>query len=196
MIMDTPSPEEVTQLLLAWNEGDQAALEKLVPLVETELRRLAKHYMQKERPDHTLQTTALVNEAYLRLIDWKNIKWQNRAQFFAVSAQLMRNILVNYAETRKAAKRGGGDYKIAIDEAFDLAKKQDLDILELDDALKSLAAVDGRKSRIVELRFFGGLTIEETSEVLGISHATVEREWDRARAWLYRELSRGSGDDA
>jgi RNA polymerase sigma-70 factor, ECF subfamily len=187
--MPTPSPEEVTQLLMAWSEGDQSAFEKLVPLVEAELHRLAKHYMQRERSDHTLQTTALVNEAYLRLADWKNARWQNRAHFFGVSARLMRNILVDYATAHRAAKRGGDNCKLSLSKADGLIQERDLEILALDDALKRLALIDERKSRIVELRYFGGLTTQETAEVLGISDATVEREWTKARAWLYRELS-------
>ena len=145
--------------------------------------------MQRERPDHTLQTTALVNEAYLQLIDWKNARWQNRAHFFGVSAKLMRNILVNYAIAHRAAKRGGDNYKLSLSKADGLIQERDLEILSLDDALKRLAVIDERKSRIVELRYFGGLTTQETAEVLGLSDATVEREWTKARAWLYRELS-------
>src|SRR5438876_8979894 len=164
----TPSPENVTQLLVAWSEGDHSALEKLVPLVEAELHRLARRYMRKERPGHTLQPTALVNELYLRLVDHQSIQWQNRAHFIGVAAQIMRRILVNYAEAHKAAKRGGG-YKLTLNEAVDLEQKQDLDLVALDDALKRLAEFDERKSRIIELRFFGGLNIEETAEVLKIS---------------------------
>jgi RNA polymerase sigma-70 factor, ECF subfamily len=181
------TPENLTQLLIAWSEGDHSALEKLVPLVEAELYRMAKRYMRRERPGHTLQPTALVNELYLRLVDQQSIQWQNRAHFLGVAAQIMRRILVNYAEAHKAAKRGGG-YKLTLNEAVDLAQKQDLDLVALDDALKRLAEFDERKSRIIELRFFGGLSIEETAEVLKISTMTVKREWNKARAWLYREL--------
>src|SRR5215471_469158 len=170
-MMATPSSQEITQLLLAWSDGDQAALEKLTPLVYAELHRLAKGFMFGERPGHTLQTTALINEAYLRLIDWKNVRWQSRAHFFGVAAQVMRRILVDFARSRNYARRGGGTQRVA-----------------LDDALKSLAEIDPRKSQVVELRFFGGLSAEEIAEVLKVSLRTVEREWSLARAWLYREL--------
>jgi RNA polymerase sigma-70 factor, ECF subfamily len=186
--MTTPSSQGITQLLLAWSDGDQAALEKLTPLVHAELRRLAKGYMRGEQPGHTLQTTALINEAYLRLIDWKNVRWQSRAHFFRVAAQLMRRILVDFARSRHYAKRGGGAQKVSLDEAITIHEDRGAEIIALDDALNSLAKIDERKSRIVELRFFGGLSVEETAEALKTSQRTVEREWNLARAWLYREL--------
>jgi len=188
--MPTPLPLEVTQLLMAWSDGDQTALEKLVPQVHAELFRLAKLYMGQERPGHILQTTALVNEAYMRLIDWKNVSWQNRAHFFGVSAQLMRRILVDFARSRDYFKRGGEAQHVSLDEATVVTQEKDADFVALDDALNSLAAIDSRKSKIVELRFFGGLSVEETAEFLGISPRTVKREWSMAQAWLHRELNR------
>jgi RNA polymerase sigma factor (TIGR02999 family) len=187
-VMEETSPKEITQLLLSWSDGDEAALERLAPLVHAELYRLAKHYMSQEKPGHTLQATALVNEAYLRLIDWKNVRWQNRAHFFGVSAQLMRRILVDYARSRNYQKRGGGAVKVSLEEAAIISSEQPADFVALDDALNELAEMDPRKSRIVELRFFGGLNVEETAEVLKISPRTVIREWSLAQAWLYREL--------
>ena len=178
--------EEVTQLLRSWSDGDQEALEKLVPLVYAELRRLARGYMRGEREGHTLQTTALINEAFLRLTDWKNVSWQNRAHFFGVSAQLMRRILVDFARARDA-KRGGGLSRVSLNEDLIPAESR-TDVVAVDDALKSLETLDPRKGRIVELRFFAGLSTEETAEVLEISTRTVEREWSLARAWLLREL--------
>jgi RNA polymerase sigma-70 factor, ECF subfamily len=186
--MATPSSQEITQLLLAWSDGDQAALEKLTPLVYAELRRLAKGYMFGERPGHTLQTTALINEAYLRLIDWKNVRWQGRAHFFGVAAQLMRRILVDFARARHYAKRGGAAQQISLDEAVTIHEDRCAEFIALDEALKSLAEIDPRKSQVVELRFFGGLSAKETAEALKVSQRTVEREWNSARAWLYREL--------
>lgn len=174
---------------MAWGQGDQGALDELSPLVYDELRRVARGYLRRERRGHTLQTSALVNEAFVRLID-QRVNWQNRAHFFGVAAQLMRRILVDYARNHQASKRGSGAARLALDEALDEAATQDADLLALDDALNSLAAFDPRQSRIVELRYFGGLTIAETAEVLGIGHTTVEREWNLARAWLRRELSR------
>ena len=188
--MSAPSSKQITQLLVAWGDGDQSALEELTPLVYEELRRLAHHYMGRERPGHTLQTTALVNEAYIRLIDWKNVHWQNRAHFFAVSAQLMRRILVDFARSRGYAKRGGGALAVTLDEATLLSSEKGTDIVALDEALLSLTEFDARQSRVVELRFFGGLSIEETAEVLKISPGTVRRDWSLARAWLHRELSK------
>jgi RNA polymerase sigma-70 factor (ECF subfamily) len=183
------STEGVTQLLSDWSKGDQAALDKLMPLVYGELRRLAGNYLRRERREHTLQPTALVNEAYLKLVDQKNAKWQNRAQFYGVAAQLMRRILVDHARQHQAAKRGGTDQKrLSITSAGDLAQKPDLDLLALNEALDELAIMDPQQSRIVELKFFGGLSIEETAEVLSIGHATVERDWKMARAWLRRKL--------
>jgi RNA polymerase sigma-70 factor (ECF subfamily) len=185
-----PSDHEVTQLLREWSEGDEQALERLTPLLYKELHRIAHQYMRRERANPTLQTTALINEVYLRLIDWKKASWQNRAQFFAVSAQLMRRILVDCARARNYAKRGGGVGRtISLDEVPEVSVKRAREFIALDDALQSLAAVDPRKSRIVELRFFGGLTLEKTAEVLSVSSRTVLREWDLAKAWLNRELS-------
>ena len=182
-------PEGITQLLLLWNSGDQTALDKLMPLVQSELRRLAGNYLRRERPSHTLQPTALVNEAYLRLVDQRQAKWQNRAQFYGIAAQLMRRILVDHARQHKAAKRGGSDQqRLSITSAHDVSDKPDLDLLALHEALEELATVDPQQSRIVELKFFGGLSIEETAEVMRIGHATVERDWKMARAWLRRRL--------
>ena len=188
--MPAPLPVEVTQLLKAWTEGDQEALDKLVPQVHAELHRLAKRYMGQERPGHILQTTALVNEAYMRLIDWENVSWQNRAHFFGVSAQLMRRILVDFARSRDYVKRGGEAQHVSLEEAAVVTHQKDADFIALDDALNSLAAIDPRKSQIVELRFFGGLSVEETAEVVGTSPRTVKREWSMAQAWLHRELSK------
>ena len=183
-----PATHEVTQMLQAWCDGDSDALERLTPLVHAELHRLARRYMSRERPGHTLQTSALVNEAYVRLIDWKNVRWQNRAHFFGVSAQLMRRILVDFARSRP--RSGGRELpRVSMAEALNVPEKRDADVVALDEALRELAEFDGRKARIVELRFFGGLTVEETAEVLGISTVTVIREWNKAKAWLYRELS-------
>jgi RNA polymerase sigma factor (TIGR02999 family) len=187
--MATPAPQDVTQLLQAWNDGDNAALEKLVPQVRAELHRLAQHYMRQERPGHLLQTTALVNEAYLRLIDWKNVSWQNRAHFFGVSAQLMRRILVDIARNRPRLE-GNELHQVSLDEALEVSPKKGTDLVALDDALNTLAEIDPRKSHIVELRFFGGLSVEETAEVLKIASITVIREWNKAKAWLYRELNK------
>jgi RNA polymerase sigma factor (TIGR02999 family) len=179
----------ITQLLLRWNGGDQTALDKLMPLVQSELRRLAGNYLRRERPGHTLQPTALVNEAYLRLVDQRQAKWQNRAQFYGIAAQLMRRILVDHARQHKAAKRGGSDQqRLSITSAHDVSDKPDLDLLALHEALEELAVVDPQQSRIVELKFFGGLSIEETAEVMNLGHATVERDWKMARAWLRRKL--------
>jgi RNA polymerase sigma factor (TIGR02999 family) len=185
-------PANVTQLLVDLSGGDQKAAAQLVPLVYKELRRLAGYYMREERPDHTLQATALVHEAYLRLVDQRDVTWQNRAHFFGVAAQMMRYILVDHARIRHAAKRGGESSKLSLDEGADWADVPDEQLLTLDDALNRLAALNAQQSRIIELRFFGGLTVEETAEVLGISPATVKREWRTARAWLHREVSRGS----
>jgi RNA polymerase sigma-70 factor (ECF subfamily) len=187
--MPTHSPKEITRLLVAWGEGDQSALAELTALVYEELHRLAHHYMSGERDGHTLQTTALVNEAYVRLIDWKNVRWQNRAHFFAVSAQLMRRILVDFARSRDSNKRGAGARAVALDEAELVADDKGTDMVAIDDALNALAKLDARQSRVVELRFFGGLSIEETAEVLQVSAATVRRDWSLARAWLRRELT-------
>jgi len=180
---------EVTQLLLRWSEGDKAALDKLMPLVYRELRRLAGHYMRRERPGHTLQASALVNEAYLRLVDYRRMQWQNRAHFFAVAAQAMRRVLVEHARSRQYAKRGGTAQRISLDDVAVLTDQQAAELVALDDALTSLEALDARKARIVELRYIGGLSIEETAETLGVSTATVERDWRSAKAWLYRAIS-------
>ena len=182
-------PSEVTQLLVAWSDGDNSALEKLIPLVYDELRRLARRYMIRERSGHTLQTTALVNEAYLRMVDLKAVQWQNRAHFFAVSAQLMRHILVDFARSRGYKKRGGGTLNIPIDEALEVSVDEPADLVALDDALNALAEIDIRKSKVVELRFFGGLSVEETAHVLKISPETVMRDWKMAKVWLLREIS-------
>lgn len=187
--MATTSPHEVTQLLLDWSNGSHDALDKLMPLVDQELNRLAHHYMRRESPGHTLQTTALVNEAYLRLVDQKHVQWKNRAHFFALSAQLMRRILVDHARKRRYEKRGGGAPRISFDEAVIVSPQRRADLIALDDALNKLATIDPRKSKIVELRFFGGLSVEETAEALQISAVTVIREWSMAKAWLYNSLS-------
>jgi RNA polymerase sigma factor (TIGR02999 family) len=180
----------LTTLLQAWSGGDQQALERLAPRVQEELHRIASRYMARERPNHPLQTTALINEAYIRLINWKDVQWQNRAHFFAVSAQLMRRILVDFARTRSQVKHGKGLVETVLDEACALQPERSSELVVLDEALIRLAAMDPRKGRLVELRFFGGLSVEETALVMGISHRTVEREWSLAKAWLYRELSR------
>ena len=188
--MAVPSSPEVTQLLLAWSQGEPSALEKLVPLVHAELSRLAHHYMAGERTGHTLQTTALVNEAYLRLVDSSQVRWQNRAHFMAVSAQLMRRILVDFARSRNYLKRGAGAQQVTLDEAMVISEAPDLDVVELDRALGELAAVDARKSQVVELRFFGGLTEEEAAEVLKVSPETVRRDMRLAKTWLLREMDK------
>ena len=179
----------VTQLLVRWRDGDREALEELMPLVYDELRRLAHHYLRQERSDHTLQSTALVHEAYLRLAGQNPPQWQNRAHFFGIAAHIMRQILVEYARGRSTAKRGGGACRLTLDEALALPQQIDVDVVELDKALTGLAELDAQQSRIVELRYFAGLTIEDTSEVLGISPATVKRDWVTARAWLYRAMT-------
>jgi RNA polymerase sigma factor (TIGR02999 family) len=184
-----PSPENVTELLVDWSQGDQRALDKLMPLVYGELRRLARNYLRRERLNHTLEPTALVNEAYFKLIDQRRAKWQNRAQFYGVAAQLMRRILVDYARAHHAAKRGGSDQqRLSITSVGELSEKPDTDILALHEALIELSEIDPQQGRIVELKFFGGLSIEETAEVLSVGHATVERDWKMARAWLRRKL--------
>src|SRR5262245_25117397 len=183
-------PSEVTQLLKAWQNGDEAALGVLTSLVQAELHRMARHYMAGERIDHTLQPTALINEAWLRLIDWRNANWQNRAHFFAISAQMMRHILVDHARRRSHFKREDGRKNVSIEQAADISLERTSDLVAVDDALNSLSALDSRKGKIVELRFFGGLSEEETAEVLKISAKTVQREWNKARAWLYYELSK------
>ncbi|HEY3137079.1 MAG TPA: sigma-70 family RNA polymerase sigma factor [Blastocatellia bacterium] len=187
--MSAAQSEQVTQLLVAWSDGDKSALDKLIPLVNDELRRLAHRYISGERAGHTLQTTGLVNEAYFRLVDSSRVQWQNRAHFFAVSAQLMRRILVDYARTRRSQKRGGDLARVSFDEAAPIAGEREPDLVALDDALTALAAIDPRKSHVIELRFFGGLSVEETAEVLKVSPDTVMRDWRLAKSWLLRELS-------
>src|SRR6202140_4082932 len=183
-----PHAGDISQLLCAWREGDQGALDRLTPIVYDELHRLARRYMKRERSGHSLQTTALVNEAYLRLVDYKRMQWQNRAHFFAVSAQLMRRILVEHAR-RHNLKRGGGVQHVSLEEASLVGGGQDADLVALDDAMNALARIDPRKVQVVEMRFFGGLNVEETAEVLKVSPVTVKRDWRGAKVWLYRELT-------
>jgi len=186
-----PDVSEISMLLRAWSNGDQSALEKLTPIVYDELHGLARRYMRRERPGHSLQTTALVNEAYMRLVDYKRMQWQNRAHFYAVSAQLMRRILVERAR-RHNLKRGGGVQHVSLDETAVVAGGQTTDLVALDDAMNALALLDARKAQVVEMRFFGGLSVEESAEVLKVSTVTVMRDWSTAKAWLYRELSGGA----
>jgi RNA polymerase sigma-70 factor (ECF subfamily) len=188
-----PPVQEVSGLLQAWSAGDQHALDQLAPIVYDELRRLAGHYLRGEKPGHSLQATALVNEAYLRLVDYKRMRWENRAHFFAVSAQLMRRILVDHAR-RHNLKRGGGVERVALEDTAVIGPGRSSDLVALDEAMEALAKVDARKARVVELRFFGGLSVDETGEVLGISSVTVMRDWSTARAWLHREMSREQTD--
>lgn len=188
-------PREVTLLLKAWNDGDDVAFAQLVPLVEAELHQLAQNYIHRERPGHLLQTTALVNEAWLRLIDWQNVSWQNRAHFYGAAAQIMRRILVDEARHRQRQKHGGGALQVSLTQAANVSQEKTADLVALDDALNSLAEFDPRKSKIVELRFFGGLSVEETAEVLKLSARTVAREWNVAQAWLFRAL-KGEGNAA
>ncbi|HZN12072.1 MAG TPA: sigma-70 family RNA polymerase sigma factor [Blastocatellia bacterium] len=188
-LMPTPPSHEVTQLLLAWSDGDRAALDQLVPLVYGELRRLAKHHLRRERAGHTLQSAALIHEAYLRLIDVKQVRWENRAHFFAAAARLMRQILVDLARERGTRKRGGDARQVSLDEALVISPPRDEGLVALDEALTALAEVDARKSRVVELRFFGGLSVEETAEALKVSVETVNRDWRFAKSWLSRRLS-------
>jgi RNA polymerase sigma-70 factor, ECF subfamily len=184
---------EITSLLHAWRRGDQLALEQLTPVVYQELHRMARHYMAREREGHTLQTTALINEVYLRLVKVKEVEWQDRAHFFAVSAQLMRRILTDFARSHQYQKRGGGAIHVSLDEALTLSPQPALDLVALEQALTRLGQTDARKSKVVELRFFGGMTVEETAEVLHISSETVMRDWSMARAWLLRELAGAVG---
>ena len=185
-----PQPSQNgTQLLIGWSKGDKEALDALLPLVYEELRKQAARYLRRERAGHTLQTTALIHEAYLKLVDQKNVHWQNRAHFFGIAAQLMRRILVDHARTKKRAKRGGSDIRVSFNDANLIGQARDLDIVALDEALARLAEIDQQQSRIVELRFFSGLTVEETAEILAISPATVKRDWSMAKAWLHREIS-------
>ena len=187
------SVDEISQLLCAWSDGDQLALDELTPIVYAELRRLAHRYMRRERAGHDLQTSALVNEAYIRLVGYKRMRWQNRAHFFAVSAQLMRRILVEHAR-RRNLKRGRGVHHVSLDEAVLVGVDPGVDLVALNDALNTLARVDPRKVQVVEMRFFGGLNVQESADVLKVSAATVMRDWNTAKAWLYRELSGGTGD--
>ena len=193
--MATLPDKEITGLLLDWGNGERDAFDRLIPLVYQELRRMAHQYMRRERAGNTLQTTALINEAYLRLVDYQQMRWQDRAHFFAVSAQVMRRILVERARSRQSDKRGGAAQKVSLDEVADLAIERAADLIALDDALTRLGAIAPRKVRIVELRYFGGLNLEETAEVLGISSPTVQREWRAAKAWLYRAISEGIPDE-
>ena len=190
--MRASSPGHVTELLRAWSDGDQQALAQLMPLVEAELRRLARVYMSRERRGHTLQPTALVNEAFLRLADARGLRWQDRAHFLGISARLMRRVLVDHARAHGYRKRGGGAQRVTLNEALLASPESSLDILALDRALEALAAVDERKSRVVELRFFGGLSVEETAEVLHLSNDTIKRDWRLAKLWLLRELEGGA----
>lgn len=191
--LNAPAENDVSTLLQAWTNGDQSALDRLAPIVYKELHRLARHYMSGERSGHSLQTTALVNEAYLRLVDCKRMQWQNRAHFFAVSAQLMRRILVDHAR-RRNLKRGGGFQHVELDETAIVGNGPDQNLAALDDAMQALARIDSRKAQVVELRFFGGLSVEETAEVLKVSPVTVMRDWSMARAWLFRELGGNAGE--
>jgi len=189
--MSVCSPQEITQLLVAWNKGDLKALERLTPLVYTELHRLAKHHMAGERPGHILQTTALVNETYLRLIDWRNVDWRNRAHFFGMAAQIMRRILVDFARDRRREKRGGEALRVSMSEANHIGWERSADLVALDDALQALEKLSARQVRVVELRFFAGLSYEETAEALNVSVGTARRDWSFAQVWLFRELSKG-----
>jgi RNA polymerase sigma factor (TIGR02999 family) len=189
----TPTQHEVTRLLAEWRGGNRDALEKLTPLVYGELHRLARRYLSRERPGHTLQATALVNEAYLRLIDQQKSDWQDRAHFFAVAARIMRHLLIDHARSRRYAKRGGGAVQVSLEEGAAVTPEPSVDLLALDEALDRLAAIDERKVVIVELRYFSGLSVEETAEAMRLSEITVKREWLKAKAWLYRELSQEAG---
>jgi RNA polymerase sigma factor (TIGR02999 family) len=192
MTTPAPSSHEITLMLHDWSAGNREALEKLLPLVYDELHRQAARYLRRERPDHTLQTTALIHEAYLKLVDQRQVHWQNRAHFFAIAAQLMRRILVDHARTHRRAKRGGGDIRVTLTEAVAGTQERDINLIALDEALSKLAAFDARQGRIVELRFFGGLDVEATAAVLGLSPATIKSDWSLAKAWLQRELTRGA----
>jgi len=182
-------PENITELLASYGRGDKESLDQLMPVVYDELRRQAARYLRREQAGHTLQTTALIHEAYVRLVDQRNLQWQNRAHFFGIAAQMMRRILVDHARSKKRAKRGGSDVRVSLDDATVAVKGQDLDVVALDEALQRLAQIDEQQSRVVELRFFSGLSVEETAEVMGISKSTVKRDWSMAKAWLHRELS-------
>lgn len=190
--MQAQSTNEITRLLIAWSEGDELALDRLAPLIHSELHRLAHHYMSRERPGHLLQTSALVNEAYVRLIDWKNVRWQNRAHFFGVAAQMMRRILVDFARERQCLKHGGGTLQVSLGEAAAFVVDRDTDLVALDEALTALAEIDARKVRVVEMRFFAGLSVEEIADVLKVSKETVMRDWRLAKVWLLREVDVGA----
>ena len=194
--MNNPSKHEITQLLVAWNKGDQAALEALSPLINQELHRLANRFMAGERQGHLLQPTALVNEAWLRLIDWQNVEWQNRAHFFGLAAQIMRHILVDFARTRSRAKRGGDEIHVSLSEAANVPSGRSAELVALDDALQELEKLAPRQARVVELRFFAGLSDEESAEALNVSVGTIRRDWSLAEAWLFRELKRKEQSDA
>jgi RNA polymerase sigma-70 factor (ECF subfamily) len=185
------SDADITALLVDWNNGDKSAIERLLPLVERELHRLAHSYMRREDPDHTLQTTALINETYLRLIDQRRVQWQNRAHFFGIAAQIMRRILLNYARDQNRMKRGGREIHVSLSEALVMPTEKDGELIALNDALTKLEAIDERKGKVVELRFFGGLTVPEVAEVLKVSEITVMRDWKFAKAWLLREMQNG-----
>jgi RNA polymerase sigma factor (TIGR02999 family) len=187
--MGNPPTRDITQLLVAWNQGDQAALEALSPLINQELHRLAKRYMADERQGHLLQPTALVNEAWLRLIDWRNVEWRNRAHFLGLAAQIMRRILVDFARARQREKRGGEDLRVSLADVADVAQEKSAGLMALDDALQTLEQLDPRQARVIELRYFAGLSLEETAEALNVSVGTVRRDWSLARAWLFRELN-------
>jgi RNA polymerase sigma-70 factor (ECF subfamily) len=187
--MPSTRNSDVTRLLSDWSNGDRRALDELLPLVYEELRHLANAYLRRERDGHTLQSTALVHEAFLRLVNQHDVQWQGRAHFFGIAAQMIRRILVDHARAQRAAKRGAGAVRLELDEALAVAQQRDLDLIALDDALERLATMDQRQSRIVELRFFAGLSVEDTADVMGISTATVKREWSSARAWLFREVA-------
>lgn len=189
MLRDMPAQPNITELLAGYGRGDKESLDRLMPIVYDELRRQAARYLKREQAGHTLQTTALIHEAYVRLVDQRNVQWQNRAHFFGIAAQLMRRILVDHARTRKRVKRGGSDVRVSLGEVNVAGRGPDLDVVALDEALNRLAKIDEQQSRVVELRFFSGLTVEETAEAMGISPATVKRDWSMAKAWLHRELS-------
>ena len=184
------SPNQVTQLLIAWGNGDQAALDQLMPLVYSELHRLAHRHIKRERPGHTLQTSALLNEAFMRLVDQRDVTWKSRTHFFAIAAQMMRRILVDYARSRRYTKRGGDAHQVTFDEDLIVSRQRSADILDLHDALNELATIDERKSKVVELKFFGGLSIDETAEVLGVSPGTVMRDWTLSKAWLRQAMGK------
>ena len=190
----SPASSQVTQLLIAWSEGDQVARDKLMPLVHEELHRLAHRYMRRESPGHTLQTSALVNEAFVRLVGQKNVRWQNRAHFFGIAAQMMRRVLVDYARSRNYAKRGGGAAKLSLEEGLVVSDERSAEVVAVHEALEELAKIDPRQAQIVELKFFGGLSNEETAGVLDVSAGTVARDWTMAKAWLRREMSKSGSD--